>query len=145
MRKGLNFRQKIILSHILLFLVFSLFAFPFIEKTVSRIVFNNLEMNSFNLLHRIQKAKDEEQLIALLKESEGFFFFRVSLFDSNGTTLYDSSRGELTADGQKPKTNLTRAEVEEALQKKIVFLVGESSLLAAKLAYVEIAFDVNGR
>lgn len=46
MKKGLNFRQKIILSHILLFLVFALFAFPFVEKIVSRIVFNNIEINS---------------------------------------------------------------------------------------------------
>lgn len=35
MRKGLNFRQKIILSHFLLFFLFLLFSFLFIEKMVS--------------------------------------------------------------------------------------------------------------
>jgi PAS domain S-box-containing protein len=143
MKKGLNFRQKIILSHILLFLVFSLFAFPLIEKTVSRIVFNNLEMNSFNLLHRIQNGKDEEELVILLKNSEGYFFFLVSLYDEDGMTLYDSSRGEYGA--QKPLTNLSRSEVAEVLRKRIVFLVGESPLIAEKLAFVEIAFDLHGR
>ncbi len=142
MKKGLNFRQKIILSHVLLFLVFALFSFPFIEKTVSRIVFNNLEMNSFNLLHRIQTAKDETEMIARLKESEGYFFFRVSLFDAKGAALYDSSKGEFSPEA--PSINLPASELEEILQKKVVFRVGESPVYAAKLAYVEIAFDVNG-
>lgn len=65
MRKGLNFRQKIILSHILLFFVFLFFAFPLIEKTVRRIVFNNVEINSLNLIHNIQKAHDEQEMVAL--------------------------------------------------------------------------------
>src|SRR5262249_34241647 len=76
--------------------------------------------------------------------SEGYFFFRVSLFNAQGTALYDSSKGEFGPDQQTAAINLPRAEAEEVLKKKVVFLVGESPIFAAKLAYVEIAFDLNG-
>lgn len=138
MRRGLNFRQKITLSHILLFFVFALFAFPFIEKTVSRIVFNNVEINSLNLLHRIEKASNEEEMIAILKKSQGYYFLQVSLFNDQGMLLYDSAREELNAP-------LQSAELKEALQKQIVFSIGDSADLKEKLAYVKIAFELNGR
>jgi two-component system phosphate regulon sensor histidine kinase PhoR len=145
MRKGLNFRQKIILSHILLFFVFALFAFPFIEKTVSRIVFNNVERNSLTLIHRIEKANDQQQMIALLKQSEGYFFLRVSLYDEQGNLLYDSARGSIGREQEGIHALLPRSEVTEVIQKKIVFSIGEFVVFREKLAYVKIAFESNGK
>ncbi len=143
MRKGLNFRQKIILSHILLFFVFALFAFPFIEKTVSRIVFNNLQLNSLNLIDVLQKAQDESQMIRQLKEAQGYIFFRVSLFDDQGKMIYDSAKGEFGEEENVPVLTMTQSEVNEAVQKKVVFSVGQSAVLESRLAYVTISFEVN--
>jgi two-component system, OmpR family, phosphate regulon sensor histidine kinase PhoR len=143
MRKGLNFRQKIILSHILLFFVFALFAFPFIEKTVSRIVFNNLELNTLTLLHRIEKADDEQHMIDLLKQSEGYFFLRVSLYNDQGDLLYDSAKGALGTENKN--LSLPQSEVAEIAQKKIAFSVRESVIFREKLAYVKIPFELNGK
>ncbi|MGC1878257.1 MAG: ATP-binding protein [Rhabdochlamydiaceae bacterium] len=141
MKKRLNFRQKIILSHILLFVAFALFAFPFIEKTVSHIVFNNLEINSCNLIYVITRAKNEQQMITILKEAEGYFFFRVSLFDERGEILYDSAKGEFGIEG--PSAPLQDSELKKTLQMKIVFSIGEAPIFETKLAYVTIAFDLH--
>lgn len=144
MRKGLNFRQKIILSHILLFFVFVIFAFPFIEKIVSRIVFNNLEMNTFNLIQKIERAKDEQEMLILLKETEGYIFFQVSLYNSNGDLIYDSARGEF-GKLEEHGSVLPHQELLEVLQKKVVFSVEESTVFKTQLAYVKIVFEMNGQ
>ncbi len=144
MKKGLNFRQKIILSHILLFLIFALFAFPFIEKTVSRIVFSNLQINTSNLIQVLQKSSNAEEMINKLKKSQSYFFFRVSLYDAQGKALYDSALSGF-AEENAPMASVPRPEVIEALQKKIVYSVDESAIFQTRLAYVYIAFDVKGQ
>ncbi|MBS0604866.1 MAG: PAS domain-containing protein [Verrucomicrobia bacterium] len=142
MRKGLNFRQKIILSHILLFFVFALFAFPFIEKTVNRIVFNNLQINTCNLIEVLQKAQNETEMIDKLKKAQSYIFFRVSLFDSQGKLLYDSALGEY-GDEFGNYTPMTGPQVRDTIKEKILFYVDKSVIFQARLAYVSIAFDLN--
>jgi two-component system, OmpR family, phosphate regulon sensor histidine kinase PhoR len=136
MRKGLNFRQKIIFGHILLFFVFVLFAFPFIEKTVSRIVFHNIESSTLHLIYRLEEEQSEQQMISLLKKSHGYFFLRVSLFDDQGAQLFDSANST---------NSLPSEEALEAMKKKIVFSIGESVVFKEKMAYVKIVFDLKGR
>ena len=91
MTKGLNFRQKITLGHILLFVLFCLFAFSFIDKAVSKIVLNNLLESSRNLIEVLQTSKNKSQMIKHLKQAQGYLFFRVSLFNDQGVMLYDSA------------------------------------------------------
>src|ERR1700722_11092577 len=117
MRNRLNFRQKIIFGHILLFLAFVVFAFPFIEKIVGRIVFRNIESSSLNLIQKLKETQSDQEMISLLKKSHGYFFLRVTLFDDQGNALYDS------AEAGHP---LPPAELAEAKSKKIVFSIEES-------------------
>jgi two-component system phosphate regulon sensor histidine kinase PhoR len=145
MRKGLNFRQKIILSHILLFFVFVFFAFPFIGKTVSRIVLNNIKINSFNLIYRIQKASNEQEMMVILKETQGYFFLNASLFNDQGNLIYDSASGKLEGGHERPPTPLQYSQLKEILKRRVVFSIGESLVSNEKLAYVNIAFELNGR
>src|SRR3984957_2237856 len=135
MKQGLNFRQKIIFGQILLFFIFISFAFPFIEKTVNRIVFHNIESNTLRLIHRIKESQSEQEMISFLKGSHWYFFVRVTLFSDQGKLLYDS----LDAG-----TDLNSEKVAEALRKKTVFSVGESAVLKEKMALVKITFDLKG-
>jgi signal transduction histidine kinase/PAS domain-containing protein len=144
MRKGLKFRQKITLSHILLFVVFVLISFPFIQRTVSQIVYNNLQINSSNLIKVVQTAKDEKEVLEKLREAHSYIFFRSSLFDANGSIIFDSAAEEF-AQSKKEDVVLPPAEVEEILQKRIVYSVGESRIFHMKLAYVSIPFDFHGK
>lgn len=146
MRKGLNFRQKITLSHILLFFIFVLVSLPFIEKTVGRIVYRNLQINSNNLIRVLQTAQSQEEILRKLEEAHGYIFFRFSLFDDHGAILFDSAAQEF---GQGGKTSaaapLTEEEVQEVIHSRVVYYVGESQIFQMRLAYVSIAFDVKGK
>lgn len=145
MRKGLNFRQKIILSHILLFFIFIFFSFPFIEKAVSRIIFNNLRINSFELLDSLQSSKTEAQMLSRLKTAEGYVFFRVSLFDVHGRNIYDSAINPSLSVTKQNSLSMTEVQINDILEKGIVFSIGNSVVFHSKLAYVSIAFNLNGQ
>lgn len=137
--KGLNFRQKIIISHFLLFFLFILFSFPFIEKTVSRIVSNNLQINSHNLIDVLQKSEDENQMISKLKKEQGYVFLQVSLFDEKGRPLYDSASLLFPQDAPPVEENAIIAAGEQ----KTGFFVTPSQTFQMKLAYMTIPFEVN--
>jgi len=140
----LNFRRKILLSHFVLFVAFVLFAFPFISKTINRITFSNLQTNANTLIGILQTTANESQMISRLKKEEGYIFFQVSLFDAQQNLLYDSLMGEY-ANEMKNATLSPGPEVEEALKKSPQFSVGQSPLLQMKLAYVSIAFELDGK
>ncbi len=143
MKKGLNFRQKIILSHILLFFIFIIISFPFIAKTVNRIVFNNLQINSCNLIELLQKAKNEDQMILQLKEAGGYIFFRVSLFNDQGQVLYDSASRQISPGKEIEVLPLPVEDLHDVLNKKAIFSIEQSKAFHKQLAYVTIAFGAN--
>lgn len=136
----LSFRRKILLGHVVLFIAFIVFAFPFIQRAVSRTVYRNLELNASNLISVLQEAKDQKQMIDLLEQAQGYIFFRVSLYDARGGLLYDSTKGEFQERSDIRPASLTQAEVEDVLQNKVVFSVGISPVTQAELAYATIAF-----
>jgi two-component system, OmpR family, phosphate regulon sensor histidine kinase PhoR len=143
MRTGFSFRKKIIVCQILLFFIFVLFAFPFIQKTVSRIVFSNLEDNTVHLIETLQTAKDEKQMIAELQKEQGYVFLRVSLFNHSGQILYDSASVQFPPEVFPPTTPMQEREVTEALQRRVVSSIEQAQQM--KLAYVTVAFVVNGQ
>ena len=143
MKNKLGFRQKIILSHIFLFVVFIAFAFPFITKSVQRIVFNSLHVSTSYLVNLLEKARNEQQILTLLKDADDYIFFHVSLFNDQGKALYDSSLKQVT---KREEINpLTHSEVVDALGHKIVYFIGYNKQEAEKLAYITLPFHVNNQ
>lgn len=142
---GLNFRQKITLGHVLLFILFSLFAFSFIDKAVSKIVLNNLLESSRNLIEVLQTSKNKSQMIKHLKEAQGYLFFRVSLFNDQGVMLYDSAMGEIGKEQRAAHMSMTGSDVSVVIENKTFFSSGESEIFQTKLSYANLAFDLNGK
>ena len=139
-----NFRKKIVLSHLLLFLVFALVAFPFLDKGVGRIVLNNLLANSSALIPILQKANGQQEMIGTLKSSQEYFFFRVSLFDERGRMLYDSTLGEIGKEQQIAFLSLTSQEVTEVFKNQVLFTTSEAVALQQKLTYCSLSFKLLG-
>lgn len=144
-RAGLNFRQKITLGHVLLFIVFCLFAFSFIDKAVSKIVLNNLLESSRNLVEVLQTSKNKSQMIKHLKEAQGYLFFRVSLFNDQGVMLYDSTVGEIGKEQRSVHMPMAESDVSAAIENKTFFSSGESEIFPTKLSYANLAFNLNGK
>ncbi|MFI0478978.1 MAG: hypothetical protein ACH349_07735, partial [Candidatus Rhabdochlamydia sp.] len=143
MKNKLGFRQKIILSHIFLFVVFIAFAFPFITKSVQRIVFNSLHVSTSYLVNLLEKSQNEQQILTLLKDADDYIFFHVSLFNDKGEALYDSSLKQVT---KRENINpLTHSQVVDALGHKIIYFIGYNKQEAEKLAYITLPFHVNNQ
>lgn len=143
MKNKLGFRQKIILSHVLLFVAFIAFALPFITKSVQRIIFNSLHINTSHLVNLLQKAKNERQILTLLQDADDYIFFHVSLFNYNGEPLYDSSLKQVSLGKGEIISPLTHKEVVDVLGHKIVYFIGSNKTKGEKLAYITLPFRVN--
>ncbi len=145
MIKGLSFRKKIFLGHILLIFLFLIIAFPFIGQAVARIAFNNLLSSSSRLIKVLQTAKDQNEMLQKLESSKEYIFFRASLFNDQGEKLYDSTLGE-NGDGKKNALMpLVSSELTEVIANKKVFSTGQSSVSHTKLGIVSQLFYFKGK
>lgn len=145
MKQRLSFRKKIALSQFLLFIGFALFALPFIDRAVNRIVLGDLLANSRILTTLLQTAHQESEMIEKLKDSKEYLFFRVSLFDARGVMLYDSVLGELGHEEEIAFQRISEAEVTNVLSHKSLFSTGRSEILQKELSYCILSFDLRGK
>lgn len=144
MIKAWSFRQKIFLSHLVLFALFIILLFPFVEIRVKKIVRDSLEKSTFALLGQISGASSEQDLIERLKNQRFFVFFRVSLLNSKSQLLYDDYLLKHLGDEYRPLYITTYPEVTQALKTGVGYQEGYSQIFAQKFSYVAVAFDFKG-
>jgi len=145
MLKVLSFRRKFFLSHLLLFILFLLLLFPFVEKTVKKIVRDSLEKSTLALLRQIKEASNEKELIERLKTQRFFVFFRVSLFNADNQLLYDDYVLKHLGEEYRVLYPTSHPEVIEALKKGVGYHEGSSQIFAQKFSYVAVTFDFQGK
>lgn len=144
MKKGFSFRKKVLLSHVLLFILFVLLLFPFVEKTVTKIVRASLEKSTIALLNQIRDARNEKDLVERLKNQRFFVFFRVSLLNSQGGLLYDDYLLKHLGDEYRVLYPTSHPEVITALKEGVGYQEGYSQIFDQKFSYVAVAFDFQG-
>ena len=141
--RWLNFRYKITLGYLLLFVLFMVIVYPFIGKAVDKIVYHNLEINSEHLIEQLKKSKDQKDMMRYLQGSQAYFFFRISLFDPSGDMIFDSAYGEIY-DKRDLDFSVHHPEIAEQVKKGIVFSQAPSKILNETLAYVSLPFEAHG-
>lgn len=85
-----SFRQKVLLSYLVVLGIFFALMFPFITRSVHTIVFHSMSARADAIILKMQKAPSPSELIPTLKEEKHLHFYRVALFDENQSLLYDS-------------------------------------------------------
>ena len=85
-----NFRQKVFVSYLTLFLVFLVLIFPFASQTVKKIATTAMEDRADEIIERIRTAPNDEALVRRLKDQKPLIFFRVSVISNEHKVLYDS-------------------------------------------------------
>ena len=145
MIKKFNFRQKILLSQILLFLFFVAIAFPLVKKTVNRIVFRAVQIEQEELISRLKQTSDLSQMLQMLKQTDDYIFYRVSLYNAEGDVYYDTQYGILFGAATPSLYPTQHPEVLEALQGEPVYYIGQGQYEEKTLAYVIEAFDFHGK
>ena len=141
----MSFRTKIFFSQFMLFCVFVLFVFFFIEKSVQRIVQSSLEQSTEDLLDLILPSKSLEEMIDELKKQELYVFFRVSLLNENGELLYDSHLPQRLGEQFIPLYPASHPEVEKALKDGVGYSEEYSTIFGQKFSYVATAFYFQGK
>lgn len=141
----LNFRKKILLSCLVLFIIFVAFAFPFIGTAARQVAYHDLQIHSSHLIPLLQKSKDEKQMIELIKNTTEYLIFRVTLYDSHGHVLYDSKQESLDQEPVKVASNMSTEHVDEVKENGPVYFIKQSNMFNVELVNEISAFDKDGK
>lgn len=131
----MSFRQKIFISYLAVFLVFTILLYPIVVLFVKEIQELTLRKRTQELIVDLKTTPDVRAMIESLKQKERFLFFRVGLLNSQGEYLYDSH-------GQTE--SLTQPEITSALQKGLGYNVRISPLFGQDMAFMAVRFDFHG-
>lgn len=136
------FRQKILISYLVIFLIFTVLLYPVVTTLIEEIQERNLRSRTEEIIASIVTAPNFRNLIERLKQREKFLFFRVSLFTSKEGYLYDSHR---QLGGLQNELILSHPEVQEALANGTGYDVRFSPLFGQEMAYMAVPFEYDGK
>lgn len=140
-----NFRQKVFISYLALFLIFLVLTFPFASQTVRKIAAKAMEDRATEIIERIRTAPNNEALVRRLKDQKPLIFFRVSVISDERKVLYDSHIKRILGTQFSQDYVVSHPEVLEAFEKGVGYKVDYSQLLSQKFAYFAKAFDFHGK
>lgn len=140
-----TFRQKAFTSYLILLLVFLGLMFPFISNSVQQIVFRSMRDRADELIQKLVLAKDDVDLVEMIKTQKPLFFYRIGILDNERRLLYDSHTKRLLGSIYFPLQFITHPEIEEALEYGAGYSEEYSHLLGQKLIYVAKRFDFHGK
>lgn len=141
----LSFRKKILLSFLAVFFLQIFLIFPFASYS-ARSMFNNvMEARTSEIIHNIESAPDEVQLIQFLKNQKPIIFFRVSVISNDRKILYDSHTKSILGASFDTDFIVSHPEVEEAFIKGVGHHEEYSQILGQKLIYLAKTFDFHGQ
>jgi two-component system phosphate regulon sensor histidine kinase PhoR len=141
----LNFRQKIFVTYLLVFLIFIILMSPVASLLMQRIVQKAMENRAVELIAKIQTTPDNEAMIRRLKELKPLIFFRFSVINNEYQVLYDSHTKRLLGPRLSPEQVIHQPEIVQAFQTGKGYSEDYSDILAQKFAYTAVSFDFHGK
>lgn len=140
-----SFRQKIFISYVVLFIIFTSLTFPLVSHIVRSLVVKTMEDRADELIVKIQSAPNDAALIRLLKEQKPLIFFRVTVISNEGRMLYDSHAKRLMGPRFSQEYVIDHPEVIAAFNQGTGYSEDYSELLQQKFSYFAKAFDFHGK
>ena len=141
----LSFRQKILISYLLIFFVFISLIFPITAKWIHHIVITALNEQATNIIAQIQTASDNNAIIHRLKEQKGPLFVRVSVITNDLQVLYDTHTKRFLGPTFSQEYRVSHPEVLQAFREGIGYHEEYSNLLGQKFAYFAEMFNFHGK
>lgn len=141
----LSFRQKILLSYFVIFVLFIAAMYPLASKIVRNIVSNAMEDLADRIITKIQSAPNNDALVRRLKEQKAVVYFRVSVISNDHKVLYDTHVKPLLGQHFSQEYVVNHPEVVEAFQHGIGYNEEYSELLGQKFSYMAKSFDFHGK
>ncbi len=136
----LNFRQKIFVSYLVIFLFFFILLFPYSSRSVRNAIRDVLETRTTQVIQNIQQAPNIQGMIGILSSQQALVFFRVTLLSKDGRILYEShtDRSALPLYKRHP-------EIEDAISHKIGYHEDYSYHFGEQFAYIAKSFAFQGQ
>lgn len=141
----LTFKQKIFITFILLFLSIVGISIPFANRSATDIMSKAMVSRANELMGDLQKATDEEDLIAIIKQEKPLLFYRVTLIDAQRMVLYDTHTKRLVTGSLIKDMPVNHPEVLTALKEGQGFNSEYSQLLQQEFAYFAKVFYFQGK
>jgi two-component system, OmpR family, phosphate regulon sensor histidine kinase PhoR len=140
----LNFRQKIFISYVLIFLVFIALMSPVASLIVHRIVERAMENRAVEIIAKIQPSSSNKEMILKLKEIKPFVFFRITLIGEDRKVIYDSHTKQVLGPKYNQDHLVNDTSVGEAFSRGTGYAEGFSESLLQKFAYTAALFESHG-
>ncbi|MBN4067107.1 ATP-binding protein [Simkania negevensis] len=86
----IGFVRKIFIVYVIAFAFLLILLFPFVQRSVDRIINQSLEERSKELLSDIGKATSYHDLYDILRERQRIFSFAFTVYNATGKVLFDS-------------------------------------------------------
>ncbi len=135
-----TFRKKILIAHVVVFLLFLGLMFPFASTTMKRIVMGAMQLRADELIAKIQAAPSEEALARRLKNQKHLTFFRVTVISQERFILYDSHTKLMLGPRFSQEYIIDHPDVVDAFDKGTGYSENYSDLLGQKFAYLSKSF-----
>lgn len=140
-----SFRQKILITYLIVVLIFLVLMFPFAASTVKKIAKKGMQDRATELIAKIQSAPNNDALIRRLKEQKALTFFRISVINDERKILYDSHTKRLLGPRFSQEYVVDHPEVLEAFAHGTGYVEDYSDLLGQKFSYFAKSFDFHGK
>ena len=141
----LNFRQKIFVAYLILFILFLLAMSPIASLLVHHVVEQAMQNRTHELIAKIETAPSDETIVRRLKELKPLIFFRISVINDKRKIIYDSHTRRLLGARINQEEEENQSEVLEAFRNGTGYSESYSDILAQKFAYTAVAFDFHGK
>lgn len=140
-----SFRKKIFITYAVLSILFIAVTFPIATHMVRMIAFQAMQDRADDVIKKLVTAKDNEDLVAHLKEQKYQIFFRVAIITNEKKVLYDSHAKRKLGEEFSSEFIVDHPEVNEAFVKGIGYNEDYSELLDVDLIYLAKAFPFHGK
>lgn len=141
----LNFRQKIIASYAVVFIIFLVLMFPIVSSWVHHLVIQTMASRAGEVIANIQDAPNQDALVRRLKDQKSAIFFRVAIISDEHKVLYDSHTKRILGPKFSQEYIINHPEVNEAFKAGVGYHEEYSKLLNQKYSYLAKAFLFQGQ
>jgi len=134
----MKFRQKIVLSQILLFSFFIAISIPFIDKAILKVLISSLDSSANEIIQDLQKSSSEQEMIHKVEETKGDVFYLLSLYNAQGVRISTERNELLGKDGEFVKD--ATQDVKEALSSLDEVSIRNSTIYDKEFVFVAMPF-----
>lgn len=140
-----TFRQKILITYVVIVLLFIGIMFPFASHTIRSLFIKVMEDRANEIITNIKDAPNNKALVLALKKQKRLIFFRISVITNERKVLYDSHTRKLLGEPFSQEYVIAHPEVIEALKHGVGYHEDHSALLSQTFSYIAKAFDFHGK